>query len=173
MMERVVTLKLFATLAIAAAITLVSAQPSAADVVWSFQDVAFDDGGTLSGTVTTDDSGDVLSYDFATTTTGSFTGQVYDSAAADNLFTQDTLTEIRFIDANAVWVDISINVALTSGAGSLAITLGNEAYYNYPSTTYRTIITGALVEQLPVPEPLSLAVFGAGLFGLAAVRRRI
>lgn len=170
-MQRVVTLKLFATAAIAAAIILVSAQPSAADVVWSFQDVVFDDGGALSGTVTTDDGGSVLSYAFVTTTTAGFTGQTYDSAAADNIFTQDTLTEIRFVDANAVWVDVSLDVALASGAGSQTITLGDEAYYNYPSTTYRTMTAGSLVEQ--VPEPVSLAVFGAGLFGLAAVRRRI
>jgi hypothetical protein len=70
--------------------------------------------------------------------------------------------------------------AITLGDGSiLDLTLSNESYNgnssNYtgltPTVTFNLVKAGT-VTPTSVPEPLTLSLFGAGLAGAAAVRRR-
>jgi len=72
----------FAT--ICAALLVIAAMPARASVIdWTLQDVVFTNGGTASGTFSTDSAtGDVLGFNIATTPGTELAGTVYDDTVA-------------------------------------------------------------------------------------------
>lgn len=61
----------------------------------------------------------------------------------------------------------------TYGADNLDLLCGTGATCTYTASVTQTqVATQTPVTPTPVPEPASLALFGAGLLGLAAVRRK-
>ena len=69
---------------VALAISIAASAPVLASVInWTLEGVTFDDGGTASGTFSTDlSTGDIVSYDITTTTGTAVLGAVYDPSNA-------------------------------------------------------------------------------------------
>jgi hypothetical protein len=71
---------------ICAAPLAISAMPAQASVIdWTLQNVVFSDGGSASGTFSTDSAtGDVLNFDITTTSGSKLGGTVYDDTVASS-----------------------------------------------------------------------------------------
>ncbi len=69
---------------------------------------------------------------------------------------------------------IGLAFALSDGThyGYAEVAGPNLISYGFELIPNTTILTGAVGSVGAVPEPASIALFGAGLFGLAAMRRR-
>lgn len=172
-------------LAIAAALAFASPHlASAYSSVVSLENVAFTDGGTVSGDLSIDTYG-YIATSTVVTTPGSpetFTGASYGYPGAPSspaLFSGGTVILLTPSDATGYSLDIVVATGLSGGmAGTDAIVGGYEECVQFGGCaggvaefTQRLIAlnTGA---ELVVPEPAALGLFGLGLTGLAAIRRR-
>jgi hypothetical protein len=167
--------KFFVAALLAASASAIPAK-AATTLAWTLSGVTFDDGGTATGTFTTDSTnGNLLSYDLSTTagtTLGAFhydatTSKKYgDNNFGSNSFLVQTLNFHRYIN-------LAFNNPLTGG-GFDAITIGQNSFECNNCTPDRYVTAGyATSVTASVPEPLSwaLMVVGFGLVGVAARRR--
>ena len=178
-----------ALLAAAVAAFGLSAPASAAPVTWDLVDVAFEDGGTASGTFTYDADTNLYSAINIVTTAGSIQG----GAEYDLLPSLFAFSATRF---GAVPVpspglsgltifSITLASALTNAGGSVAILTGKDSaeglctnfncsIFNGFGGGARNFVSGYVSTEAAseVPLPAALPMFLAGLAGVGALRRK-
>jgi hypothetical protein len=175
--------------ATAAAITIGMAPISAqADILWTVPVVNFYDGGTLSGTFTTNEAGALQSWDLTTTAGTSISGFTYNSATDPGAYVvanpNDSTVQVKSSDQAIGYLSFYFLTPLTL-ADSPDLLAGGTEQFN--GTRFLDLSGGSLAlsgaeistsdqtpppDQSPVPEPMSLVVLGTALSGLVAIRRR-
>jgi hypothetical protein len=136
---------------------------ASANITYAFSGVTFDDGGTLTGTFTTNNT-DTALVDFdITTSLGSNIGFHYTPITADG-FTSTSLPAIIVLNTPPSFDHIlQVTFSNLTAAGS-AIKLGTfESFEQGTSDARRDILAGSVVA---VPEPSTFALFGIGGLGL-------
>jgi hypothetical protein len=152
-----------AAAALALALGVVEAR---ANQVFSLKDVAFDDGGTATGTFTTNDALNALvSFDI-TTSPGTGIGFNYTPATADSSST--ALPFILVLNTPPA-LDNILQLTFTNltAAGS-PITIGTNDSFEQTLDARRVVVSGEVVAAAAVPEPSTL--LSGGIAVLAGLR---
>jgi hypothetical protein len=153
---------------------LLAAGPASANVIFTFSGVTFDDGGTLTGTFTTNDALDTL-IDFDITTSGA-NGFHYTSGTSDGI-TSTSLPFILVANTPPLFDNI-IQITFSGGLTPTGAPITIDPFDSFEDTTgsgSRDITAGSVIVATTVPEPSTIALFGVGVLALAvllAVRRR-
>lgn len=157
---------------------LLTATAAQADsITWTLQDVTFSDGGTASGTFTTDStSGDLLSWDITTIqTTTSYTGWEYTPESSNlGADTSDSFTLDPDGLNSPTLLLLTFENPLTA-AGLDAIVTGSssiEEGQNCCQTFIRTVTSGDAISSAPEPAEYAMLFGGLGLTGLVTRRTR-
>lgn len=142
-----------------------------ADINYTFSGVTFSDGGTLTGTFTTNNAiNSLLNYNVTTSPGTGGLGFTYTPATSSSSST--SLPFILVLNTppgleNILQVTFTNLTALGS-----PITIGNFDSFEQHLTARRTIVSGsAVVAAVPEPEAYALMLAGLGLVGFV-VRRR-
>ncbi len=161
--------RLLAAAALALALGAVEAR---ADHVFTLSGVTFDDGGTASGTFTTDDTlKNLLDFDI-TTSPGTDIGFHYTSATV--ISTPTDLPFILVLETASLDHLMELTFTNLTATGS-PITLGDNVSFEQGTTVNaRRLVTGGeVIAAGAVPEPSSLMMGSvAALAGLAVCARR-
>jgi hypothetical protein len=157
-------------LASAALVLSLGAVEARADQVFTLSGVTFDDGGTATGTLTTNDAlTSLVGFDI-TTSPGTSIGFHYTPATAG-----DPSTALPFIVVlSTSSLDNILELTLTNltVTGS-PITLGTDDSFEQTPNARRVITGGELIAAGSVPEPSSLLMGGvAALTGMGIWTRR-
>jgi hypothetical protein len=150
----------------------VSAPVLASVIDWTLEGVTFDDGGTASGTFSTDSStGNIVSYDITTTPGSSLVGTEYDSTTAPFVANNQSGPNSFALLTGGLYINLTFLNPLTS-PGIDPIVIGNYQASNTAKSwecnncsPIRLIATGEAVSS-PVPEPSTWAMM---LVGFAAL----
>ena len=157
--------------AAAALVLTLGAVEARADQTFTLSGVTFDDGGTATGTFTTNnDLNSLVSYDI-TTSGGTVTGFEYTTA---NTGSFSSLPGILVVETSLQEHLLQLTFTGLNVVGPIVI--GEfDSFEQHQTNTQRHVNGGSVVEAGAVPEPSSLALAGtaalAGL-GLWARRRR-
>lgn len=162
-----------------AALLGIDATPAEASViVWTLQDVAFSDGGTASGTFSTDSTtGNVVDFNIVTTAGAKLAGTTYDSSAPttevyDRLWGPNTF--LLFNRTAYYNLELAFASALTS-PGDVLLALNRASYECRNCSPSRIVVSGEVVSAITaVPEPSTWAMLLVGFAGIGflAYRRR-
>lgn len=150
-------------------VLLLAASQASANIIFTFTGVTFSDGGTLSGTFTTNDTADSLvDYDILTAG-GAAIGFHYTPATAVSL---SSLPFILVLEPASL--DHILQVTFSGGLTALGatITIGTFDSFEQIGTDHRDITAGSAAPAPTVPEPGTLLLLGAAMIGLLALRRR-
>ena len=148
---------------------------TAAPIGWSLHGVTFDDGGTASGTFTTDSvSGALLSYDI-TTTAGSILGAFHYDASDSQVYGNNIFFANSFVIVNdspyaRPYLNLTFTDPLTSVGVHNLLDLHNTSWECQNCDPYRYVMAG---EASSVPEPGTFALIGLAFAGLAFSRRKL
>lgn len=149
-----------------------AAGPASANIVYNFSGVTFDDGGTLTGSFTTNDAMNALVDFDITTSPGNGFGFHY---IAPGVISFSSLPAILVLETPTIDELIQVTFTNLTAAGSL-ITIGQfDSFEQNPTGAHRQIVAGEVVAgtSVPEPSPLSLAVIGLlAMFGYVRVRLR-
>ncbi len=158
-------------LAVAALALSLGTVEARANHVFTLSGVTFDDGGTATGTFTTDNTlTNLISYDI-TTSGGALAGFEYTPAGTTSF---SSLPAILVLETSSLDHLIQLTFTGLTATGA-PITIGQfDSFEQDPTGAHRQVLAGSVVGNA-VPEPTSLALAGtaalAGL-GLWARRRR-
>jgi len=140
-----------------------AANPASANIDFSLSGATLSDGGTLSGTFTTNDAlNALLDYDF-TTSGGTLTGFEYTPATAPvNL---SSLPSIIVVETAAL--DHILEITFQGGLTATGATIlqGQFDSFEQVGTDHRQINAGEAVVAA-VPEPSTIALLAIGALGL-------
>jgi hypothetical protein len=153
---------------------LVAGQASA-NIIFTFSGVTFDDGGTLTGTFTTNDAlTSLVDFDITTSTNGSF-GFHYTPGTADpsstslpSILVFDSLPSMENI------LQITFNGGLTATGAPILIGQFDSFEQTDFGDLHRQITAGSVTVNT-VPEPSTIALLGIGVLGIGVgtyIRRR-
>jgi hypothetical protein len=161
---------------VALAISIAASAPVLASVInWTLEGVTFDDGGTASGTFSTDSStGDIVSYDITTTTGTAVLGAVYDPSnapfVANNVSGPNSFRLV--LGTGLQYLNLTFQNPLTSG-GIDPIVIGN---YQASDTAQSwecnncfpiRLVSAGEASSLATPEPSTWAMMLVGFAALA------
>jgi hypothetical protein len=157
--------------AAAALVLALGAVEARADHVFTLSGVTFDDGGTATGTFTTNDAlSSLVSFDIITSP-GTNIGFEYTPATSDSSST--SLPFILVLNTPPA-LDNILELTFTNltVAGSL-ITIGDNDSFEQTLSARRVVVSGQVVSAAAVPEPSSLVTGSiAALAGLGICARR-
>jgi len=150
-------------------VLFLAAGQASANIIYTFSGVTFADGGTLTGTFTTDDSfSTLLDYNI---TTSLAPGIGFTYTPATTISTSTSLPAIIVVET----ADLSNILQITFNGGLTAtgalIKLGTFDSFEQGPDARRDIETGSAIVAV-VPEPATFGLIGIGLLGLLAPFRR-
>lgn len=156
----------------------------AAAVTWYLQDVAFDDGGTASGSFDFDADTAIFSNINVITTTGSvLPGETYDIVLPSS---PGNSTFLSFANSTGIGdftgtyaIGLELSAPMTNLGGLIAINLAGFALESYCGTAdcfavvqpLRLVTSGYITSEVPLPG--AFFIFAVGLAGLRASRRKM
>jgi PEP-CTERM motif len=160
---------LFTALLLGLALSVPASEVTASHV-FALVGVTFDDGGTATGTFTTDDGlGVLLDYDIVTSL-GSGIGFEYTPLTSSSSST--ALPFILVLNTPPA-LDNILQLTFTGLTASGApITLGTNDSFEQTLSARREVVAGEVVAVAAVPEPSTLALVGVGAFALVGYRHR-
>ena len=175
--------KLLVGSAALALLAAASAPGQAAVIDWTLEGVTFDDGGTASGTFSTDSStGSLVSYDITTTAGSVLAGMTYDASTVvsvaygyygPNSFLLFTLGG----PYGSEYITLEFRNPLTSG-GVDPIVAGYDpisntgSYECYNCATFRLVTAGEATSAVPEPATWAMMFVGFAGLGYAGYRAR-
>jgi hypothetical protein len=161
--------------ALVAGASFMALPANASTIDWTLSGVTFDDGGTASGTFSTDStSGSVTAFDITTTAGTSLPGFLYDSASSFQ-FTNNYFNANSFLllsDFGLPYLTLEFNNPLTSPGidalvpGQFDVRVGGWECNN----NCRDITGGEAVSATPLPATWTMLI--AGFVGLGFVAYR-
>jgi hypothetical protein len=142
---------------------------ASANVMFTFSGVTFSDGGTLTGTFTTNDGLNALVGFDITTSAGTGIGFHYTIASAGS--SSSSLPFILVLSTASL--DNILQVTFTGGLTALGapILIGTFDSFEQAGTARRDITAGAAIVA-EVLEPSTIALLGIGVLGLLAYAPR-
>lgn len=146
--------------------------PANATVIdWTLQNVVFNDGGTATGTFSTDSTtGDVLDFNITTTSGTKLSGTIYDGTVAQVFNNRWAPDSFDLTDEGAhVYLELAFSSPLTQ-PGADPFASGSPSYECNNCSPARIAVSGEAVSASSVPEPATLPLLSMGLLGLSAVR---
>ena len=166
--------RLLPSLALAAAATLATAPAKAYPVTLALENATFDDGGSASGIITLNSYGFINLTNIVTTAGTSSPGFTYPypGGPAGLLASPGSVIDVygsisSAVDLHLVFVDVI--QANGNTTDQLVLSASYECSSFACTGASQRFFTSGDVE---IPEPLTMTIFGAGLLGLAAARRR-
>jgi hypothetical protein len=151
----------------------------ASTISWTLSGVTFGDGGTASGTFSTDSAtGNLLSFDITTTVGTTLPGFVYD-ASTSRLFDNNHYSANSFVLVNnnpfaMPYLNLAFVNPLTSNGVDLLTTSG--FYFGSwecdDCSPSRQITGGEAISAVPEPSTWAMMILGFAGLGLMAYRRR-
>ena len=144
-----------------------------ADIIWTlpFDKTTFGGGGVENGTFTTDDLGNLLSFDLTTTAGGVFPATTYDSMSGGVILSASTVsfTISDHLNSNFSLSDVlNAPLTLSNSPDFLAEAVETRlAPFAERFNTGSPFIPGSPTAAVPVPSPgpiASLALLAIGLF---------
>ena len=156
-------------LAAAALALAVGAVEARAEHVFTLSGVTFDDGGTATGTFTTNEAlNSLVSYDI-TTSGGTLTGFEYTPVTSTS--SSSSLPSIIVLETASLDHLIQLTFTGLTAAGA-PITIGQfDSFEQDPSSAHRQVVAGSVVAAA-VPEPSSLLTGGTAALAVLALRAR-
>ena len=160
-------------LSLVGVVLFLAAGQASANIVYTFSGVTFSDGGTLTGTFTTDDTFTTLLDFNITTSPGAGLGFTYTPVTAWKL-SSTSLPAIIVVETASL--DDILQVTFDGGltATGAPIKIGTfDSFEQAGPDARRDIVQGmAIVATSVVSEPATLALLGIGLVGLGFLRQR-
>ena len=158
-------------LSVIGAVLLMAAGPASADVIFTFDGLTFEDGGTLDGTFTTDDAlMTLLDYNL-TTSGGSLVGFTYTPVTAPLNFS--SLPSVLVVETSTNNPILQVTFASLLATGG-TITLGSFDSFEEVGQDHRDVTAGQVTvgTTSSVPEPATTSLLAIGAMALLAGLRR-
>ena len=151
-------------------VLFLTAGQASANILFTFSGVTFNDGGTLTGTFTTNDAITALIGFDITTSAGAGIGFHYTPATAGSSST--SLPSIIVVSTPTLDNILQVTFSGLTALGA-PILIGAFDSFEQTLSARRNIIAGSAIVARTVPEPSTIALLGMGVLGLlASVRRR-
>lgn len=151
---------------------------NASTIDWQLSGVTFDDGGTASGTFSTNSTnGDVIAFDIVTTGGTTLGGTAYDSTASNTFSSNGIYSPNSFILSNfdtSTYVNFEFDNPLT-GNGIDKLILSDGSYECNMCATVRAVVSGEAISDIgtaPIPPSIAIFATGLGVMGLLEWRRK-
>jgi hypothetical protein len=144
---------------------------ASATILYTFSGATFSDGGTLTGTFTTNDAMNALVDFDVTTSGGSLVGFHYTTGVAVSF---SSLPGILVLETPSLTHLLQVTFSGLTALGG-PIKIGTfDSFEQDPTGAHRQIVAGAVVVRpATVPEPSTIALVSISLLGLLGfVRRR-